>query len=294
MLSKALRLGLDRLAAPDPAWFRPRAIAATHDVQLTYLGTAGFVVRGHGRTLVLDPYVSRPGVRATLLRPLVSDARLVERLLPEADDVLVGHAHHDHVLDAPALCLRTGARLIGSRATCMVGRAAGVPEAQLRETRGREDIASGAFTIRGLPSRHGKAIFGRVPLPGDITAPPPWPPRVMDLRHGLVLNWRLEVSGFSMVHVDSADFVDEELDGLRADVVCLCAIGRHYRPRYVRTIVERLRPRWVVPCHWDTMLTPIDAAPHLIPGVDLPGMFDEIRAAGAEPLPLPILGHARF
>ncbi len=243
---------------------------------------------------MLDPYVSRPGLWATLTEPLVSDARLVERLLPEADDVLVGHAHHDHVLDAPSLCVRTGARLIGSRATCRVGRAAGVPARQLRETAGREAIPSGAFTLTGLPSRHGKAVFGRVPLPGDLVAPPPWPPRVHDLRHGLVLNWHLEVEGFSIVHVDSADFVDEELEGHRADVVCLCAVGRHYRPRYVQTIVERLRPRWVVPCHWDTMITPIDATPHLLPGVDLPGMFEAIRAAGAEPLPLPILGHVRF
>jgi L-ascorbate metabolism protein UlaG (beta-lactamase superfamily) len=208
MLFDGIRRGLEHLASPDPAWFDVAPIDPTHDVSLTYLGTAGFVVRGRGRTLVLDPYVSRPGLWATLTQPLVSDARLVERLLPEADDVLVGHAHHDHVLDAPALCLRTGARLIGSRATCMVGRAAGVPAKQLRETAGREAIESGAFTLTGLPSRHGKAVFGRVPLPGDLVAPPRWPPRVHDLRHGLVLNWHLEVEGFSIVHVDSADFID--------------------------------------------------------------------------------------
>ena len=37
--------------------------------------------------------------------------------LGRADDVLVGHAHMDHVLDAPSLCMRTGARLIGSPST---------------------------------------------------------------------------------------------------------------------------------------------------------------------------------
>jgi L-ascorbate metabolism protein UlaG (beta-lactamase superfamily) len=294
MLLDYARRGLDRLAAPKAAWFRPRAIEPRAGVGLEYLGTAGFVVRGHGRTLVLDPYVSRPGVTTSLTRPLVSDGALVARLLPYADDVLIGHAHHDHILDAPALCRRTGARLIGSRAACMVGRAAGLPESQLRETAGREALASGAFTVRGLPSRHGKAIFGRVPLPGDLTEPPPWPPRITDLRHGLVLNWHIEVGGFSIVHVDSADFIDEELAGLRADVLCLCAVGRHYRPDYVKTIVSALRPRWVVPCHWDTMLTPIEATPHLIPGVDLPGMFEEIRQAGSMALPMPILGRVRF
>jgi hypothetical protein len=42
----------------------------------------------------------------------------------------------------------------------MVGRAAGLPESQLVQTEGREDIACGAWTVRGLPSIHGKAIFG--------------------------------------------------------------------------------------------------------------------------------------
>ena len=61
-------------------------------------------------TVVLDPYVSRPGLLATGLRPLRPDAELIRRVIPRADDVLVGHAHHDHVLDAPELCRQTGAR----------------------------------------------------------------------------------------------------------------------------------------------------------------------------------------
>jgi L-ascorbate metabolism protein UlaG (beta-lactamase superfamily) len=131
-------------------------------------------------------------------------------------------------------------------------------------------------------------------FPGDITSPPAWPPRVNTLRHGLVLNWLVRAGEFTLVHVDSADFVRAELEGLRADVLCLCAAGRRYRPRYVQEIVHLLRPRWVIPCHWDTMITPLDEEPQLLPGVDLPGMLDEIVRAGAEPLLLPLLGRTRF
>jgi L-ascorbate metabolism protein UlaG (beta-lactamase superfamily) len=162
--------------------------------------------------------------------------------------VLIGHAHFDHILDGPVLCQQTGARLIGSRATCMVGRAAGLPDAQLVETAGREDIASGAWTLRGLPSVHGKALFGKIPLPGDITAPPPWPARMRDLRHGQVLNWLVDTGGLRVLHVDSADFIRDELQGIKADLVCLCAIGRRYRPGYVREVVALTQPKWIVPC----------------------------------------------
>ena len=280
------------LKPPEPAWFRHMPSPPTPGaLTLTYLGTAGFVLDGPERTVVLDPFVSRhPLGRLLANKPLPSDGALVKRLIPRADDVLIGHAHFDHILDAPALCRQTGARLIGSRAACMVGRAAGLPEAQLVETAGREDIASGAWTLRGLPSVHGKALFGRIPLPGDITAPPPWPARMRDLRHGQVLNWLVDTGGLRVLHVDSADFIRDELQGVRADLVCLCAIGRRYRPGYVREVVELTRPRWIVPCHWDTMVTPIEETPTMLPGVDLPGFLREIEDAGVRALPLPVLG----
>lgn len=288
---KAL-LGLKR---PDPDWYTtgPETRPASDTViEVTYLGTAGFILKGQGRTVVLDPYVSRPGPTA-LLSPLVPDAALIRATLPEADDVLVGHAHYDHILDAPDLCKQTGARLIGSRSTIMVGRAAGLPEAQLRATDGHEDIPSGHWTIRGLPSRHGK-VFGRIPFPGDIDSPPAWPPRMAELKHGLVLNWVVDTGGLKVVHIDSADFINEELQGEQADIVCLCAIGRKYRPGYVKEVVELLKPRWIIPCHWDTMMTPLHAEPDLIPTVDLPGFLQEIRDAGCEPLLVPIRGKLYF
>jgi L-ascorbate metabolism protein UlaG (beta-lactamase superfamily) len=261
---------------------------------MTYLGTAGFVLRAGAHTIALDPYVTRHGIAQLLWQPLVSDTARLARCVPRAEDVFVGHAHYDHVLDAPALCARTGARLIGSRAVCMVGRAAGLPETKLLETQGKEDIVSGPFVVRGLPSLHGKVFRGKVLFAGDISAPPAWPPRVGELRHGLVLNWHVRMGGFSLVHVDSADFVAEELRGMGADVVCLCAAGWRARPDYVPEIVRLLKPRFIVPCHWDTMITPLEAPARLLPGVDLEGMLRAILRAGVQPLLLPLLGNWSF
>ncbi|MDF3031504.1 MAG: fold metallo-hydrolase [Moraxellaceae bacterium] len=284
------------LQQPREEWFTapdPAIAGSGATLELTYLGTAGFILKGQGRTVVLDPYVTRPGLRETFTAALVPDTALIRATIPHADDVLVGHAHYDHILDAPDLCKQTGARLIGSSSTILVGRAAGLPEAQLVETAGREDIASGPWTVRGLPSRHG-LVFGRIPFPGHITAVPSWPPRVRELKHGLVLNWIVDTGTLRVAHIDSADVINEELAGQQADVVCLCAIGRKYRPNYVKDVVRLLQPKWIVPCHWDTMLTPLHAKPDLIPTVDLPGLLAEIRAEGVEPLLTPILGKRHF
>ena len=262
-------------------------------IELTYLGTAGFIVKNQQRTIVLDPYLSRIGV-TELFRPLHTNTALLKKYIPHADDVLIGHAHYDHILDAPDLCKQTGARLIGSKATCMVGRAAGLPESQLKETEGRENIACGSWTVRGLPSIHGKAIFGRIPIPGDILSPPVWPPKLLDLKHDLVLNWLVDTGSLKIVHIDSADFIPEELQGVKADVVCLCAIGRKYRPNYVKEVVALLQPKWIIPCHWDTMFTHYENEPDYIPSVDLAGFIEEIKAAGVEPIVMPMRGKQWF
>jgi L-ascorbate metabolism protein UlaG (beta-lactamase superfamily) len=250
--------------------------------RLRYLGTAGFVLTGGSRTFVLDPYLSRPGIFRSLFGRLTPNEALLARELPVATEVLVGHAHYDHALDAPSVCRHTGARLIGSTATAHIGRAAGLPEAQIVAVEGvTPRVACGELSVTGFAAPHGKALLGRVPLPGDITAPPPWPPRVTDLRHGQVYNWLVDCGDARVLHVDSADYVEAHLEGVRADVLCLCAVGRQYRRDYTRRILEIVRPSVVVPCHWDDFTVPFGANPRQLPGVDVEGFVAEIRACGA-------------
>ena len=274
------------LARPDARWFTPPLATAeveSASLALRFLGTAGFTVRWAGRTLVLDPFLSRPGVLRTLLGRLRPDSVAIERHVPDADDVLVGHAHHDHVLDAPELCRRTGARLIGSRDVAHVAQAAGLPGEQMQVVSAGDTVACGPVTVRALQSRHGR-VYGRVPFPGSIPAPPPWPARLRRFRHGEVLSWHLEGPGASVVHVDSADYVDEALEGVRADVLCACAIGWTWRPKYVEGLIERLRPRYVVPCHWDSFFGPVERAARVLPFCRLGGFLDAIRTQGSTPV----------
>ncbi|ENW94331.1 MBL fold metallo-hydrolase [Acinetobacter dispersus] len=283
------------LKAPDVAWAAASpAPAKAENLKIKYLGTAGFILSDTNRTLVLDPFISRPSFWQTFTQPLSSDPALVKHYIPYTDEVLIGHAHYDHILDAAEVCKQTGARLIGSQASVMYGRSAGLPEQQMQVTKGREVIHCGAWQVIGLPSIHGKALFGRVPLAGDMTTPPPYPPKFHQLRHGLVLNWWIDTGQLRVVHIDSADFIEQELQGRQADIVCLCAIGRKYRPNYVKDVVRILKPKYIIPCHWDTMVTPIDAPPQLLPGVNIPEFIEEIKACGVMPLFMPILGELYF
>ena len=88
----------------DPSLYRQPPDASSPAVTLRYLGTAGFTLTSAQRTIVIDPFISRPSLLRTGLLPLVPDADKIARILPRADDVIIGHSHHDHVLDAPVLC----------------------------------------------------------------------------------------------------------------------------------------------------------------------------------------------
>ncbi len=249
-------------------------------VRFTFLGTAGFVVAGPSRTLVLDPNLTRPGLWHTAFGRLSPREDLVARYVPVADEVLVGHSHHDHALDAPAVCRHTGARLLGSHATGHIARAYGLDMAQFVEVSPRRPVPCGGAVATPYLSRHGKALLGRVPLPGDILAPPPWPPRVFHLRHGPVYHWHLDLDGVRVLHVDSADFLEDEL--APADVLLLCAVGRQYRRDYTRGILDRVKPRVVMPCHWDDFTLPLDAPARQLPGVDVESFVAEIQSLGAK------------
>lgn len=283
------------LKKPDLAWIATSPAEANHqNLKIKYLGTAGFILSDQHRTLVLDPFISRPNMWRTFTQSLLSDPELVREYIPKADEVLIGHAHYDHILDAPEVCKQTGARLIGSKATLMYGRSAGLSELQMLEIQGRETIDCGTWKVIGLPSIHGKALFGRVPLPGDMTKRPPYPPKFHHLRHGQVFNWWIDTGKLTVVHIDSADFIEQELHGRQADIVCLCAIGRKYRPNYVKDVVRLLKPKYIIPCHWDTMVTPISETPQLLPDVKIPEFLEEIKACGVIPLFMPILGELYF
>ncbi|WP_023271064.1 MBL fold metallo-hydrolase [Acinetobacter gyllenbergii] len=283
------------LKSPEAAWAAVSpAPAKAENLKIKYLGTAGFILSDSNRSLVLDPFISRPNLWQTFTQPLLSDPALVKHYIPDADEVLIGHAHYDHILDAAEVCKQTGARLIGSQASVMYGRSAGLPEQQMHATQGRDVIHCGSWQVIGLPSIHGKALFGRIPLPGDMIEPPPYPPKFHQLRHGLVLNWWIDTGQLRVVHIDSADFIEQELQGKHADIVCLCAIGRKYRPNYVKDVVRLLKPKYIIPCHWDSMVTPIDAPAQLLPGVNIAEFLDEIKACGVIPLFMPILGELYF
>ncbi len=185
--------------APAPAG----CAGADDQVEVTYLGVAGFLVRYRGAALLTAPFFTNPPLSAvappSLLRAfarrgrrIAPDTALVARLLPpEADAasmILVGHSHYDHLMDLPWIATRRarGARIYGSPTMrhILMGDRGGLRETPDRLVAiDRADVGTAthggrwfyspdsAFRVMALVAEHAPtvALFGRGPLFADGT-----------------------------------------------------------------------------------------------------------------------------
>lgn len=262
---------------------RPASPTRPRDaVGVRWLGTAGHVITTPRATLLLDPYLTRASFRE-LARPVAPRTTVYDAWIPKkVDAILLGHSHYDHLLDAPAIAKRTGAVVVGSASTLAFARAEGVAEDKLVlvPPEGR-DVEIADVRARFVPSLHGRIAFGRVPLPGHAEAHPRVPAPFWRYRMGGAFGILLEVGGRTLYHNGSADLIDANVEGARADVLLVGLAGRRATRDYLKRLVAALSPGLLVPTHHDAVFGPLEDGERLLPGIDLPGFVRE--AAGCAP-----------
>lgn len=256
---------------------RPQGSGAGAALRLSWLGTAGFVVEAAGKTILVDPFLTRPPLTRAFRRVVPDDLAIARHVPRRVDAVLCGHSHFDHVADAPRIARLTKAKLVGSPSTCAWGRAEGLEEDQLVQVPPSGAIVRfGDVEIRFVPSRHGKIAFGRVPFPGEIRGTPRTPARIWHYRMGGAFGILLRAPGVSLYHNGSADLIDAELEGEHVDVLLAGLAGRKGTENYVARLVSALGPKLVVPTHHDAFFAPLERGLHLLPGIDLEGFVSEV------------------
>jgi L-ascorbate metabolism protein UlaG (beta-lactamase superfamily) len=147
-------------------------------MELAWFGVATFRLRVGPVTLFLDAYLDR-----------VSTAPpngLGTADVTEADAILIGHSHFDHLFGAKAISDRTGALIVGSHETVRLMSAAGVPSQRLLPVApgdlvdlGRRASPSAGghtetgpdVTARVLPSLHSCVWASPTPVEGEARIP---------------------------------------------------------------------------------------------------------------------------
>jgi L-ascorbate metabolism protein UlaG (beta-lactamase superfamily) len=277
----------DRLTARQLAW--PEDAALPAGLEVTWLGTAGFRFAYQDVVVWIDPYVTRVPLRDVALRRVVpASDTAVARWIDRADAVLVGHTHFDHALDVPAIARRTGCSVYGSRSLAhLMELHALAPQATVVVPHQRYEV--GPFAFHFVPSVHSKLELGlAIPFSGELTCEHADALTPQAYRCGQVWGISLEVAGMRFYHQGSADFLADELTDRDVDVF-LCGIsGRRFTPRYVERIVAKLRPKVIVPTHYDDFFRPLGEEVRFSFNVNLTGFADEVHHASHD-LPIRVM-----
>jgi L-ascorbate metabolism protein UlaG (beta-lactamase superfamily) len=293
-----MRLRITGLLFSIAIWMLP--VGASADVTgpglaLRWLGVAGFSVSDGETVLLHDPYLSRPGLLATLFTRYRPDESLLEQWLaaagpaPEAASartILIGHSHFDHLGDAPWIAERIAAVVAGSGTTVAIAQGYGLPRERTRRVDPGDEFDVGPFEIRVVASRHAAVMLGRVPLTGEVLEPPGGPIHAMSFKLGDARGYLIThlPSGLRLYLTSSAAVDRPALEALRdggveVDAVLAAVAGR--APDYVPSLIELLRPRIIVPHHFDDFFVALSepTAGAATSPEDLDAFAEEVRAA---------------
>ncbi|MFI7382815.1 MBL fold metallo-hydrolase [Streptomyces sp. NPDC049813] len=274
------------------------AAAATHGhavsgspprgTSFKWLGTAGWRIDTGGRTVLVDPYLTR---YSTGLYDGRFDPRTRLHTLPEVVDahighpelVLVTHSHWDHLNDVPHIARTTGARVVGTETTYHLLRALGVAAEQIIVVKGGEVLDFDGIVVEVVPALHSRDKKHRYFAPGTLNAPPRRAPRtVADLPEGDTLSFRVTAGdgGPTAFLMGASDFDERAVRGLRPDLAMLAVPASTATWRYVPRLVAALgAPGVVVPVHWDNFERPLTGAPVRDPAMDLDAFSAAVTTA---------------
>jgi L-ascorbate metabolism protein UlaG (beta-lactamase superfamily) len=266
----AIALGACTLGSGAYRQHYARDTIADSAVTVTYLGTSSLVFSDGRTSIVIDGFITRPGpeigLRDPRRQPIDTNERVVDEVLTfigakNNDAVFVAHSHHDHALDSPYVAYRTGAILFGSASTLWIGK--GSRERPRMQLFDHGDVFSiGDFRITVVRGRHGP-MFGPIDtigssLEGRLSRPAP----VIDFPEGGSFDFLVEHGERSAFVMAGGGFEVGALEPYRADVLFLSigGLGKEsgsYRNNHYRETVGRLRPRLVIPIHWDNFFRPL-------------------------------------
>ena len=246
-------------------------------------------------TLLFDPYVTRAPAMDDA-EPLVSDTAAVAAYTPpRADVVLVGHSHFDHVLDVPAIARRTGATVVGTESTANLVRAGDVSSERIVVAHGGDTFQVGPFHVRAVAALHALTGQKSEPIPPGLRLPLP----ARAYGEGGTLQYLVRIDGRTIFFVGTANFVEQNVRGLRPDVAVVAVGLRDKVPDYTCRLLRALgRPPLVLPNHFDDFRAPLRPGQLDLSAetrADLAAFAEEVHACAPStrvevPIPLRAIG----
>ena len=244
-------------------------------VKATFLGNTTIHLTDGTTDLLVDGFLSRPSILNTffgLIKPKPEEIAEQFKLagISKVDGLLIGHAHHDHALDAPAIAEKEKCLVMGNTSYRKIHEGHHLPADKSHLFTVPCDGTKkefGKFTVSFVKSEHVTARkFVQKWVEGEVCTPFKTPAYFSRFKCGDVYAIHIEHPEGSILITTTAGAVPGALDRYRADVVFL-GIGLLAKETccqqktYWHETVEAVKPHTVIPVHWDNFSRKLSRTP---------------------------------
>lgn len=222
-------------------------------MELTWLGTAGFIVNGKEGEIAFDPFLSRGQGKPS---PFTS------KDFENTESIYVGHGHFDHTFDLPQIVGKTEVNVYAPGLTGQLLKMRGVPKSRLHLAQNRDYLHSD-FKLQGFKSSHVRfdvpliwstmkrcGVQGCLHIGGlGISYP-----------QGLVQSYVFQCGGKKVLFLSSAGASKEELmtyRNLGIDIFLAPLQGHSQIQSLAAEQTAIINPKLVIPHHHDDFYPPL-------------------------------------
>ncbi|MDB5099814.1 MAG: hypothetical protein JWM80_4235 [Cyanobacteria bacterium RYN_339] len=265
--------------APAPDWLVEGSDQAPgpDELNVRWLGTAGFEIRSARAAILIDPYYSRLPILKLLGGKVKPDMAAIAREIHPAQGVFVSHGHFDHLLDAPEVARKLNCPLYTSSQGEQLAEAEGLPAALRKPIVDGTHVQVGDLDVEAVQSKHSDMITQWL-AGGEMTAPA-FPMGFTGYKNGPTYGFLIKWRGRTLYHNGTAQIVESAIRGRHADVVLMCVSGWTATEHLWERVGAALTPRVLVPMHDDDFFKPISEGFVENPLAKRQAAFEAMRAA---------------
>lgn len=222
-------------------------------MELTWLGTAGFIIKSKEGEIAFDPFLSR-GLGET--------SPFTVKSFENTQALFVGHGHFDHTFDIPEIAAGTDLKVYAPGLTGQILKMRGVPSSRIVNASNKETLFK-SFKMRAFHSSHVSfdmplvlSTMKRCGVKGCTHA------AHLGLAYpkGLVQTYLFESGGKKVLFMSSAGSSEKELleyRKLEVDYFLAPLQGHSSIQEIAAKQAAIIRPKIVIPHHHDDFYPPL-------------------------------------
>jgi L-ascorbate metabolism protein UlaG (beta-lactamase superfamily) len=250
--------------------------SAPPTLKVKFFGVSTLLFDDSKTQILIDGFFSRPSLSQVLFQKIQSQPEVIQRMIQQQHlqrtrAILVTHSHYDHALDIAELGKRLpNTKIIGSSSTLNIARGGRVAEQQLIQIQPLQPMSFGEFKVTAIPSRHTPPTAVNNDLGEEIFQPLQQPAHFSEFKEGHSFDYLIEHQGYTVLVKASTGAIPDQLKNLKVDTLFLgiAQLSRQstkFQQNYLDQTLNTLKPKVVVPIHWDDFFKPVDQPLEFLP-----------------------------